>query len=1527
MTASIPIFSPMVRVLDASGDPVASGTVEFYSAGTSTPKTVYADADLTIELGTTVSTDAGGYPVTSGNARTLVYTGTSAFKMIVKDSAGATLVTHDNVPGAVVVPDAETSALSETPIVSKTTNYTVVAGDQGKLLNCNCTSGAFAITLLSAVTAGDGFEVTIRHVGTANQVTVRSSGTETISHSGKASYSVALKSYGQSLCFVSDGANWLVKASSPPRMLDGVPFFTVADRLTATPSSPTPGARYIITGSPTGAWSTLSFTSGQIAEADGNGSWFAYTPADGWTAYVEDENVITQYRDSTWTDLSNVTAPAATYLGRALFRDEKSTNTNGGTPTNTAWTKSDINTTVNNSITGLSLASSVLTFTGLTGRFLIRATKSFYATQETQIRLRDTTNNTTFGVSPQVYASSYTSGTGPASILAGASPTVFGVLNLDGTTTNVELQYYVTNNPASGLGRVRNVSGENEVYAQIEVLDLSAQQGPAGTQGTQGVDGLDAAYPYQWSTATSGDPGSGKVLGNNATIASITQLNISETDSAGGSMAAVIATWDDSTSSNRATVKISKEGATQNFHAFRITGAGTDAGSYWTFPVTYIATSGTISNGNDCAVVVIEKGDKGDTGAAGVTGSTTFTFSTTTADSDPGSGTLRLNNATASSATAAYIDNNNSGGSDISAWLDSFDDTGESAFRGHLHLYDSSSPTTVFRIYKVTGSVTDGTGYRKLVLDHVAGAGTYTNGNTIIAAWLPRGATGVGDTTGAASSTDNAIVRFDGTGGKTLQNSAVTIDDSGNVTGAASYNHMLPHRNPMAYGAAGDGSTNDATAVESAITAALTLGGIVVIDRPHKITSRITVTPTATAQQIKIVFAGAGRIIYNPDSAAGGGLYFDGTTGSGRWDHINIENAWMTPYSGGSPDQNAWALQFFGCDRTRIMDAEIASIAGPVRSNGVLFNNCYGACLEKIYIDGLKIAIEWLNTSNHIHILDGEIVNCTVGGIYSPSGANDANCVRGCYIEGNVDPIYLVSTTEAYTVIDGNYFNDNSGSADIQHYGRRSSIVNNQFLASSALTTIKVDGAHFDVSHNYSAGGTGTDYFLRFHTNASLSIAAYNHYDGTMPTGGLFIDASSAANNLAVFNRTNTGAYPDAVPAAAGGTGLTSYTTGDLLYASSAAALSKLAAVAAGRVLTSAGTSTAPAYSATPTLGVAGSTLGSLSMCGNVGGTVVLTPQANAGNPTLTLPNTTGTLAASAASPLSLNATTGQLSITGAALTKGDDTNVTLTLGGSPSAALVAAASITAGWTGTLGVARGGTNLASYTVGDLLYASGTTTLAQLAAVATGSVLASAGTGTAPTWSTSPTLTGLTLSGSSPGMTFAGTEGSAKSFYAGESAGAFYFKNITDTGGAVVFRNSANTDTAVFNGGGAIQFPNISTTASAANLYVDNGASNNLLRSTSSSRYKHDVVDISPADVAAALQLRPIQYRSLAQADDPDRQHLGLIAEEVAAVDKRLVAFDAAGRPDGVQYERVGVLLLGLLQQHEKRIAKLEGLHD
>ena len=60
----------------------------------------------------------------------------------------------------------------------------------------------------------------------------------------------------------------------------------------------------------------------------------------------------------------------------------------------------------------------------------------------------------------------------------------------------------------------------------------------------------------------------------------------------------------------------------------------------------------------------------------------------------------------------------------------------------------------------------------------IAGSGlSYTSGVLAVTG----GASGVGDVVGPASATDNAVVRFDTTTGKLVQDSTVTVDDSGNM--------------------------------------------------------------------------------------------------------------------------------------------------------------------------------------------------------------------------------------------------------------------------------------------------------------------------------------------------------------------------------------------------------------------------------------------------------------------------------------------------------------------------------------------------------------------------------------------------------------------------------------------------------------------------------------------------------------------------------------------------------------------------
>jgi hypothetical protein len=193
-----------------------------------------------------------------------------------------------------------------------------------------------------------------------------------------------------------------------------------------------------------------------------------------------------------------------------------------------------------------------------------------------------------------------------------------------------------------------------------------------------------------------------------------------------------------------------------------------------------------------------------------------------------------------------------------------------------------------------------------------------------------------------------------------------------------------------------------------------------------------------------------------------------------------------------------------------------------------------------------------------------------------------------------------------------------------------------------------------------------------------------------------------------------------------GGTGYAAYTLGDMLYASSTTVLSKLT----GNITTTrkflrqtggGAVSAAPAWDTILAADIPASAL----------------TRTNDTNVTLTLGGTPASALLAAASltlgwsgqlGLSRGGTNADLSATGgaarvlkqlssgaaitvatltaaeiasgAALTKVDDTNVTLTLGGTPASALLVAASLTLGWTGTLAAARLNANVVQAITND-----------------------------------------------------------------------------------------------------------------------------------------------------------------------------------------------------------------------------------
>jgi hypothetical protein len=493
------VLSPLVRVTDANNEPIAGGQLRFFEAGTSSPLVVYSDAELQVALGSVVETDDGGYPISGGGAKTLIWTGPDEYKVVVHDADGVPVLTHDHIRGALVVPDTTAASYPKTPVVVRSTN-TVIAADldayRGRLIDADPNVGAIAITLPSAIAADDGYRLGVRHAGAANTVTIKSIGAQTIRTIGQSSVtSFALTGMGHTVWLVSNGASWIVD-TEVPALIDS-PYFRVADRLTAPPVSPTPGARYIINGTPAGGWATLGFDEHDIVEFDGSGSWFRYAPADGYLAYVVDEEMLTQWRGTAWADLSNITAPNISKLKLAIFEHRESSGGGGGSSTVSTWANRVLNTTVVNTIAGVSINSSHVTLP--VGTYLVTAAQKFSGVAATsgdnnaEIRARQRINPVTAVLSPSnFYGLSqehtvFVAGGGVASFTAQSTcaPVDTFVLNVT-TAGSITLQYYV-NKGNQGLPSYDTTN--HETYARLTILDLSSLQGPQGIQGIQGPPG------------------------------------------------------------------------------------------------------------------------------------------------------------------------------------------------------------------------------------------------------------------------------------------------------------------------------------------------------------------------------------------------------------------------------------------------------------------------------------------------------------------------------------------------------------------------------------------------------------------------------------------------------------------------------------------------------------------------------------------------------------------------------------------------------------------------------------------------------------------------------------------------------------------------------------------------------------------------------------------------------------------------------------------------------------------------------
>ncbi|PBC09204.1 hypothetical protein [Mesorhizobium sp. WSM3859] len=234
---------------------------------------------------------------------------------------------------------------------------------------------------------------------------------------------------------------------------------------------------------------------------------------------------------------------------------------------------------------------------------------------------------------------------------------------------------------------------------------------------------------------------------------------------------------------------------------------------------------------------------------ASALGALTLTFAAATADADPGAGKFRLSNAVPASATAAYVDNLDALGASITAVLDGWDDS-TSTIRGMLTVI-SRANAAVRYTYNVTGTVVDGTGYRKLTLAYVAGSGALADGDGCWLVFSRTGDKGTGDFNGPAASVADNIVTFNGTSGKIGKDSGVAVSS------------LAPKANPTFTGTPAVPTATAGTNTTQAASTAFVTAAI------SAVTSGYQAASTVLSALAGIGAAVAGDVIY----ATGAGVW------------------------------------------------------------------------------------------------------------------------------------------------------------------------------------------------------------------------------------------------------------------------------------------------------------------------------------------------------------------------------------------------------------------------------------------------------------------------------------------------------------------------------------------------------------------------------------------------------------------------------------------------------------------------------
>jgi hypothetical protein len=125
------------------------------------------------------------------------------------------------------------------------------------------------------------------------------------------------------------------------------------------------------------------------------------------------------------------------------------------------------------------------------------------------------------------------------------------------------------------------------------------------------------------------------------------------------------------------------------------------------------------------------------TAATGQVPGLSMTMETTQTDVDQGAGKVWFNAAVAS-ATILYMDDADTNSADISTFVQTWDNSSNSSSRGYIYVIQKASAVN-YAIYEIDGAVTDASGYTKIPVNYVIGAGTLADADPVTVNFIRTG--------------------------------------------------------------------------------------------------------------------------------------------------------------------------------------------------------------------------------------------------------------------------------------------------------------------------------------------------------------------------------------------------------------------------------------------------------------------------------------------------------------------------------------------------------------------------------------------------------------------------------------------------------------------------------------------------------------------------------------------------------------------------------------------------------------------